>query len=58
MKVTLMMCFNQPILHLITKIQKSVIFNDSKIDHSISISKFNPLVGSSYVKLPKELYHP
>ena len=31
---------------------------DSVIDHNIGISKYNPLAGSSYVKLPKELYHP
>ena len=31
---------------------------DSVIDHTISISKNNPLVGSSYIKLPKELEHP
>ena len=31
---------------------------DSAIDHSISISKYNPLAGSSYIKLPKELDHP
>ena len=28
------------------------------IDHIINISKYNPLGGSSYVKLPKELDHP
>ena len=28
---------------------------DSVIDHAISISKYNPLAGSSYIKLPKEL---
>ena len=28
---------------------------DSVIDHTISISKYNPLAGSSYIKLPKEL---
>ena len=28
---------------------------DSVIDHSISISKYNPLDGSSYIKLPGEL---
>ena len=27
-------------------------------DHTISISKYNPLAGSSYIKLPKELDHP
>ena len=31
---------------------------DSVIDHSISISNYNPLGGSSYIKLPKELDHP
>ena len=30
---------------------------DSVIDHTISISKNNPLAGSSYIKLPKELDH-
>ena len=28
---------------------------DSVIDDTISISKYNPLAGSSYIKLPKEL---
>ena len=31
---------------------------DSIIDHNISISKYNPLAGSSYIKLLKELDHP
>ena len=31
---------------------------DSFIDHNISISKYNPLAGSSYVQLPKELDYP
>ena len=31
---------------------------DSVIDHTISISKYNTLAGSSYIKLPKELDHP
>ena len=30
---------------------------DSPIDHAISIPKYNPLAGSSYIKLPKELDH-
>ena len=30
---------------------------NSVIDHTISISKYNPLAGSSYIKLPKELDH-
>ena len=31
---------------------------DSFIDHSINISKYNPLSGGSYIKLPKELGRP
>ena len=31
---------------------------DSVIDHNINISKYNPLDGSSYIKLPNELSHP
>ena len=31
---------------------------DSVIDHISSISKYNLLAGSSYIKLPKELDHP
>ena len=30
---------------------------DSVIDHIINISKDNPLAGSNYIKLPKELDH-
>ena len=47
---------------IITNIKKSLgkgsgsIVN-SVIDHTISISKYNPLAGSSYIKLPKELDH-
>ena len=48
---------------IITNIQKSLGKSldwiiDSVVDHTISISKYYPLVGSSYVKLPKELDHP
>ena len=28
------------------------------MDHTISISTYNPLAGSNYIKLPKELDHP
>ena len=42
MKVTLMMCW----------------IIDSVIDHTISISKYNPLAERSYIRLPKELDHP
>ena len=31
---------------------------DPVIDHNTNISKCNPLAGSSYIKLPKELDHP
>ena len=31
---------------------------DSVIDYSINISKYNPVTGTSYTKLPKELNHP
>ena len=31
--------------------------SDSVIDHTASISKYNPLPGSSYIKLSKQLYH-
>ena len=45
-----------------TNIQKSLgkgsgWLIDSVIDHTISISRYNPLSGSSYIKLPKELDH-
>ena len=48
---------------IIANIQKSlgktsVWIIDSVIDHTISISKYNPLARSSYIKLPKELDHP
>ena len=47
---------------IITNIQKSLGKDsgwiiDSVIDHTISILKYNPLAGSSYIKLPKELNH-
>ena len=31
---------------------------DSVIDYSINISKYNPVAGTSYTKLPKELNYP
>ena len=48
---------------IISNIQKSLgkcsDWNiDLVIDHTISISKYNPLAGKSYEKLPKELDHP
>ena len=48
---------------IITNIQKSLgkgssWIIDSVIDCTINISKYDPLAGSSYIKLPKELDHP
>ena len=44
---------------IISNIQKSFgkglgWITDSVIEHNISISKYNPLAGSSYIKLPKD----
>ena len=36
----------------------SIWIIDSVLDHSINASKYSPLIGSSYIKLPKELDHP
>ena len=62
MKVTLMMDLNI-YSTIVSKIQISLgqgsgWIIDSVIDNSINISKYNPLAGSSYIKLPKELEHP
>ena len=67
MNVTLM-CLNQSILQLYKtykniqeKVQVGLLIGwiiDSVIDHNINISKYNPLAGSSYIKLPKEFDHP
>ena len=48
---------------VISNIQKSLgqgsgWIIDSVIDRNINISKYNPLAGSSYIKLSKELDHP
>ena len=57
------MYFNQSIAELYQTYKKflgkdSGWIIDSVIDHNINISKHNPLAGSSYIKLPKELDHP
>ena len=62
MKVTFVIYLNQSILYSITNIQKylgkdSGWIIDLVVEHNISISKYNPLAGSSYIKLPKELDH-
>ena len=48
---------------IILNIQKSLgkssdRITDSVNDHNISISNYNLLTGSSYIKLPKELNQP
>ena len=57
MKVTLMMRLNQYILQLYQTSQGkgSGWIIDSVVDHIIS--KYNPLAGSNFIKLPKELDH-
>ena len=59
MKVTLKVTLFKSIYsRIISNIQKgSGWIIDSVIDNTISISKFNPLAGSSYVKLSNELDH-
>ena len=54
------MCFNQSNRKIIQKSfgKGSGQIIDSVIDHTINISKYNPLAGRSYIKLPKKLYHP
>ena len=51
------MYLNQSILSNIKKSlgQCSGWIIDSVIDHNINFSKYNPLAGSSYIKLPKQL---
>ena len=54
--------FQSNYITIITNTQKSLETSlgwiiDSIIDHTISISKYNPLAGSSYIKLSKELDH-
>ena len=58
-----MMCFNQSILKLYQtfknlqeKVQGGLLIQSLK--NTISISKYYPLAGNSYIKLPKELDHP
>ena len=48
---------------IVAKIQKSlekcsIWITDSVSHHTISISKYNSLVRSNYIKLPKELHNP
>ena len=48
---------------IISNIQKSLgkgsgWISDLVIDHNISITKYDPLTGSSYKRLPKKLDHP
>ena len=60
MKMRLMMYLTQSILQLYQTYKRKVLgrgsgwITDSVIDHNIDISKYNPLAGSCYIKLPKE----
>ena len=62
-RVILMMCLNQLILlTIISNIQKSLgkcwgWTVDSVKDHCINVSKYNPLAGSSYIKLSNEAFY-
>ena len=63
MKVTFDDGFKSIYTTIITNIKKSLGKDsgwiiDSIIDHAMSISKYNPLAESSYIKLPNELDHP
>ena len=59
MKVRLMMCLNQSILQMQKSLRKDPGWIIASVtDHTISISKHNPLAGSSYIILLKELDHP
>ena len=61
MKVALMMYSNQSTIILNIQIsfgKGSGRIIDSVIEHNINKSKYNPLAGSSYIKLAKELNHP
>ena len=52
------MYLNQSILWYFDSLGKdSSWINDPFIDHNINISKYNPVAGSIYFKLPKELNH-
>ena len=61
MNATLIIYLNQFILQLYQtyKNLKSLDWIiDSVIDHTINISKYKSVAGSSYIRLPKELDHP
>ena len=63
MKVRLKIVFKSIYNTIIAYIKKSLgkgsgWITDLFIDHTISISKYDPLAGSSYIKVPKELHHP
>ena len=54
--------FDSVYIIIILNVQKSLgagsgWITDSVIDHNISISKYNPLAGRSYIRLSKELDH-
>ena len=48
---------------IISNMKKSLekgsgLITDSIIEHNMTVSKYNPLAGTSYIKLPKQLDHP
>ena len=57
-----LICFNH--LYYNCNKRRKILWNgsgwiiDLVINHTISISNYNYLAGSSYIKLPKELDHP
>ena len=55
----MIMYFNQPILHYFSYFlgNGSGWIIDLVREHHINTSKYNPLAGSSYIKLPKQLKH-
>ena len=63
MKVRLKIVFKSIYNTIIAYIKKSLgkgsgWITDLFIDHTISISKYDPLAGSSYIKPPKDINHP
>ena len=54
-KVILMRYLNQSILQLYQTYKN---FRKRLIEHNVSILRYNPLAGNSYIKLTKELDHP
>ena len=63
LKKVILMVFESIHIKIISNIQQllgtaSSWVTDSVFNHTINIWKYNPLDGSSYITLPKELDHP